>query len=74
MLDERLVYLTLLANLGGAAHYIAKTFSGQVQPNQASWALWAIAPGVVYAAELTEGVGLRMVMTFGIALGPCSCS
>ena len=62
--------MTLLLNLGGAAHYIAKIFSGQVQPNRASWALRAIAPGVIFAAELTEGVRLRTVMTFGIALGP----
>lgn len=70
MLDERLVYLTLLLNLGGTAHYIAMIFSGRVRPNRASWALWAIAPGVVLAAEITEGVGLRTVLTFGIALGP----
>ena len=70
MLDERFVYLTLLLTLGGTAHYIALIFSGRVRPNRASWALWAIAPGVVFAAELTEGVGLRTVLTFGIALGP----
>lgn len=70
MLDERVVYVTLVLNLVGTAHYIAMIFSGQVRPNRASWAMWAIAPGVVFAAELTEGVGLRTVMTFGIALGP----
>ena len=69
MLDERLVYLTLLLNLVGTANYIAMIFCGQVGPNRASWVLWAIAPAVVFAAELTEGVGLRAVMTFGIALG-----
>jgi hypothetical protein len=70
VLDERFVYLTLLLTLGGTAHYIAMILSGRVRPNRASWALWAIAPGVVFAAELTEGVGLRTVLTFGIALGP----
>ena len=70
MLDERFVYLTLLLNLVGTAHYIAMILYGHVRPNRASWVLWAIAPAVVFAAELTEGVGLRAVMTFGIALGP----
>lgn len=70
MLDERLVYLTLPLNLAAAAHYIAMIRSGQVRPNRASWLLWALAPAVVFAAELSEGVGLRTVMTFGIALGP----
>lgn len=71
MLDERLVYLTLILNLAGSAHYIREIRSGQVRPNRASWLLWAIAPAVVLAAELSQGVGLRAVMTFGIALGPC---
>lgn len=68
MLDERFVYATLLLNLVGAAHYLVMIFRGHVQPNRASWALWAIAPGVVFAAELAEGVGIRTVMTFGITL------
>ena len=70
MLDERFVYLTLVLNLVGSAHYIAMILSGQIQPNRASWILWAVAPAVVFAAELEQGVGLRTVMTFGIALGP----
>lgn len=70
MLDERFVYLTLLLNLVGAVHYIVMILGGQVRPNRASWLLWTIAPAVVFAAELDQGVGLRTVMTFGIALGP----
>lgn len=70
MIDERWVYMTLVLNLVGSAHYIAMILKGQVRPNRASWLLWAIAPAVVFAAELDQGVGLRTVMTFGIALGP----
>lgn len=70
MIDERWVYLTLVLNLVGSAHYIVMILRGQVRPNRASWLLWAIAPAVVLAAELDQGVGLRTLMTFGIALGP----
>lgn len=70
MIDERWVYLTLVLNLVGSAHYIAMILKGQVRPNRASWLLWAVAPAVVLAAELDQGVGLRTLMTFGIALGP----
>ena len=70
MIDERFVYLTLLLNTVGSAHYIAMIIRGEVVPNRASWLLWAVAPAVVFAAELQQGVGLRSVMTFGIALGP----
>lgn len=70
MIDERWVYLTLVLNLAGAAHYIVETLAGRVRPNRASWLMWAVAPAVVLAAELQEGVGLRAVMTLGIVLGP----
>ncbi len=70
MLDERFVFLAVLLNLVGSVHYLTKVLSGQVQPNRASWLLWAIAPAVVFAAELDEGVGLRGLMTFSVALGP----
>lgn len=70
MLDERLVYLTLALNLIGSVDYIRRVRSGEVRPNRASWLLWAIAPAVVLAAELQQGVGLRALMTLGIALGP----
>ena len=70
MLDERFVYVSFLLNLVGTAHYIVMIVAGQVRPNRASWLLWAIAPGIVFVAELQQGVGLRALMTFGIALGP----
>lgn len=70
MLDERFVYLSFLLNLVGTTHYIVLIISGRVRPNRASWLLWALAPGVVFAAELQQGVGLRTLMTFAIALGP----
>ena len=70
MLDERFIYLTLLLNTVGGAHYIFEIVGGRVRPNRASWLLWTIAPAVIFAAELDQGVGLRAVMTFGITLGP----
>lgn len=70
MIDERWVYLTLVLNLAGAMHYVVETLAGRVRPNRASWLMWAVAPAVVLAAELQEGVGPRAVMTLGIVLGP----
>ncbi len=70
MIDERFVYLTLVVNLIGTVHYVVETLAGRVRPNRASWLMWAVAPAVVLAAELQQGVGLRAVMTFGIVLGP----
>lgn len=70
MLDERFVYSTLVLNMAGSAHYVMMIIHGRVRPNRASWLLWTLAPAVVLAAELDQGVGLRTVMTLGIALGP----
>lgn len=70
MIDGRFVYLSVLLNLVGTVHYIAGVLAGRIQPNRASWLLWGIAPAVVLAAELQQGVGLRAMMTFAVALGP----
>ena len=56
MIGERFVYLTLLLNTVGCVHYIVMIFAGQVRPNRASWLLWTVAPAVVLAAELDQGV------------------
>jgi hypothetical protein len=70
LLAAGFVYVSVPLNLLGTAHYIRQILRGQVQPNRASWLLWSIAPAVVLAAELHEGVGVRTVMTMAIVLGP----
>jgi hypothetical protein len=70
VLDPRLVLLAALLNLVGAASYARDTIRGRTRPNRVTWALWALAPFIGFAAGLSEGVGWVGLMTFMIGFGP----
>jgi hypothetical protein len=72
VLDERWVLLGAALSLVGMVQYLRGMFrgEGEVQPNRVTWACWALAPLVAFAAELDEGVGLRSAMTFIVGFSP----
>lgn len=70
MIDERFVLIGLLLNLVGSATYAWSTFKGRTKPNRVTWFLWALAPLIAFAAQLHEGVGLQIWMTFMVGFGP----
>ena len=39
-------------------------------PNRVGWSLWAMAPLVAFAAEVTQGVRLQSLITLSAGLGP----
>ncbi|MFA6460439.1 MAG: hypothetical protein WCV73_04315 [Patescibacteria group bacterium] len=68
-----LKYLVLLGGtvqLIGIAYYIKETVRGNIQPNKASWLLWAIAPMITTLAALSKGVTWAVIPTFLAGLGP----
>jgi len=70
VLDERFVVLGAAISLVGTSRYVRATLSGRAQPNRVTWACWAVAPLLAFAAEVHEGVGLRSLMTFVIGFSP----
>ncbi len=70
MLDERFVFLAACCNIVGGGSYVLATFRGRTRPNRVTWGLWAAIPMIAFAAELSEGVGLRSLMTFMVGFGP----
>ena len=70
VLDERFVILGAVAAMVGVGRYVWATVAGEAKPNRVTWACWAFAPLLAFAAELQEGVGLRSVMTFVVGFGP----
>lgn len=70
MLDENFVILGALISAIGTVSYVVATLKGKTKPNRVTWILWAVAPLVVFAAQLNEGVGLRGLMTFMVGFGP----
>ena len=70
MLDPRFVILGAAISLIGIGVYAVGTLRGRVKPNRVSWILWALAPLIAFAAELTSGVGWQSLTTLTPGLGP----
>jgi hypothetical protein len=70
MIHENFVFLAFAITMIGAVVYIRGVIKGQVRPNIVTWGLWATAPMIAVAAQLSEGAGLRTVHTFSTAFGP----
>lgn len=70
MIDERFVLVGALLNIVGSATYAYNTLRGKTKPNRVTWFLWALAPLIAFVAQIGEGVGWQIVMTFMVGFGP----
>ena len=70
MIYENFVFLAFAIAMIGAVIYIRDILRGRVRPNIVTWSLWATAPLLAFAAQISEGAGLRSVHTFSTAFGP----
>jgi hypothetical protein len=70
VIDPHFVLLGMALSLTGSASYCRAMFQGRAQPNRVSWMLWALAPLVAFAAEVSGGVGLPSVLTLSVGVGP----
>jgi hypothetical protein len=70
MLNPNFVILGVILQSIGGFSYLKDTLKGKVQPNKVSWLLWAIAPLVAFAAELSQGVGIQSLTTFIVGFIP----
>jgi len=70
MINENFVFLGFALAMVGAVVYIKAILKGNVKPNIVTWVLWATAPLLAFAAQISEGAGLRAVHTFSTAFGP----
>jgi hypothetical protein len=70
MINENFVFLGALFSLIGTVIYVRDIYAGRVKPNLVTWVLWAVAPLIAFAAQLSEGAGLRSVLAFTAGFGP----
>jgi hypothetical protein len=70
MINENFVFLGVLLNIIGSGSYLIDTIRGRVKPNKVTWLLWALAPLVAFAAQITQGVGISSLMTFSVGFLP----
>ena len=70
LIDRHFAILAALLTLIGSGGYALDTLRGRTEPNRVSWGMWAIAPLIAFAAELTEHAGLTSLLTFAVGVGP----
>ena len=70
MIPAQFVLVGAALNVVGLASYVRDTLAGRTRPNRVTWALWALAPLIAFAAEIQQGVGLSSIMTFMVGFGP----
>lgn len=70
MLDQRFVLLSAVLLLGASVAYAIDTLRGRAKPNRVTWLLWAVAPMVALAAQISGGAGYEALLTLAIGLGP----
>ena len=70
MLPSYYVIIGTLIGAAGSVAYLIDTIKGKVKPNRVSFLLWSIAPFIVFAAQIKQGVGLESLMTFSTGFLP----
>jgi hypothetical protein len=71
MLNPNFAIVGALISVFGCASYAWDTLKGTTKPNRVGWSLWALAPLIAFAAELSQGVRLQQsLITFAAGFGP----
>lgn len=64
MLNSGFVYIGTLIGSVGAVVYFLDAVKGKIQPHRVSFLLWSLAPFIIFAAQIKQGLGIETVMTF----------
>jgi len=70
VISENWIYVGTAIGALGTAVYLRDTLRGTTKPNRVTWLLWAVAPLLAAAVELSGGVGLRALPTFMVGFMP----
>ncbi len=70
MISVDWIFLGVAVGALGTAVYLRDTLRGTTKPNRVTWLLWAVAPLLAAAVELSDGVGLRVLPTFMVGFMP----
>jgi len=70
MIAEKFAIVGALVNFSGTMYYVVAVLRRRARPNRVTWSLWALAPLIAFAAQLSEGVGAPAALTLAVGLGP----
>jgi DNA-binding beta-propeller fold protein YncE len=59
-----------LVLVGVGAGYIRAVARGDVRPNRVTWGIWSLSGWVAVVAQVSEGVGMPVLLAFLVALVP----
>ncbi len=67
---EYIVVAAAITTLLAASAYIRSMFKGGAKPNRVTWLMWAVAPLIAAAAEISNGVTWPVVPVFMSGFSP----
>jgi len=70
MLPGWIVLCAAAIRLLSGATYAWAVIQRRARPNPITWFFWALTPGIVFFAQLFEGVGWGLFITFALGFGP----
>jgi hypothetical protein len=70
VIDPKFTILAGIIAVASAASYALDTLKGRNQPNRVTWAMWTVVPMITFSAQISQGVGLQSIFTFGGGFGP----
>ncbi|WP_436533680.1 hypothetical protein [Actinoplanes sp. HUAS TT8] len=70
MIPSGFVFLALAFNCLGAGFYLYRLVRREIQPHIVTWALWALAPGLAFSAQVSDGLGLAALVTLFTGVSP----
>lgn len=70
MIHPNFVYLGVFIQSLGGLSYLIDTVKGKVKPNRVTWFMWILAPALAFFAQLQQGVGPEIWVTFSVGFIP----
>src|SRR6185369_3694083 len=70
MLPENVIFIGIVINIIGLSSYFIDTIKGKIKPNRVSFVIWALAPLVIFFAQIQQGVGTSALMTLSTGVLP----
>jgi hypothetical protein len=70
MINEHYIFLALAISVAGSGYYAYAAFRGKIKPNVVSWALWGLAPMIMFFAQRSEGSGIQNLFSLVTGLMP----
>jgi hypothetical protein len=70
MLASGFIAVAILLRLMSDGGYLISTLRGKAKPNIVSWSLWGLTALIAFAAQISKGGGIEILVTLAIAAGP----